>query len=421
MSAIQVQGVESLYGEINVQGSKNGVLPMMAAALLHKGVTTLENVPRIQDLFCMMGILEYIGCICTLKGHCLTIDASEITESRIPETFVKSMRSSIIVLGPLAARLGEADTFYPGGCSIGKRPVDLHLMALDCLGIRTEEEEDALRARAEKPEGGRIVFPYPSVGATETAVLTAVLVPGETVIEGAAREPEISELCRMLRHMGAEVWEDGSGRISVKGGKTFKDSCFRVSGDRIVAGTYLTAVMAAGGKVLLNGVNPGHLSAPLARMEEAGAVIKREDSRIFLERTEPLRGLSLKTGPYPAFPTDLQSVFLASLVSAEGESRIQETVFEGRFHTAFELNKMGAGIIIDGDKAKIPGGRRLSGARVQAGDLRGGAALIIAGLTAEGVTVVENDRHIARGYEDIVSDFRRLGAPVSKITDSGDE
>ena len=298
MSTIQVQGLRPLKGEIEIQGSKNAVLPMMAASILHKGTTVLTHVPRIQDVFCMMGILEYMGCSCSLRDHELTIDASELTGTSIPETYVKTMRSSIMILGALLGRAGEAVTHYPGGCSIGKRPIDLHLFALRELGADIREDHEMITAKAADLRGTDIHLTYPSVGATENAVLAAVLADGETRVFGAAREPEIEEMCLFLNQMGARISGIGSDVLVVDGVEELHDTIYRVVGDRIAAATYLCAAASAGGTVELTGAEPGHLSAVLTCLEEAGCTVCGESSRIVLSQSGPMRGIPpVRTAP----------------------------------------------------------------------------------------------------------------------------
>ncbi|WP_320986797.1 UDP-N-acetylglucosamine 1-carboxyvinyltransferase [Hungatella effluvii] len=412
MSVIEVQGLTPLEGEIKIQGSKNAVLPMMAAAILHKGTTVIENVPRIQDVFCMLGILDSIGCKCRLEGNRLKIDASVVTETEIPKEFVKSMRSSIIVSGPLLGRMKRAVTSFPGGCSIGERPIDLHLTALDALGARVEEDGEELLVTANELTGADIYFPFPSVGATENALMAAVLADGVTVIHGAAREPEIEELCLFLIGMGARIHGVGSSKLVIEGVLSLHDSIFTVTGDRIVAGTYLCAVMAAEGCVTLTGIRPSHMEAVLRCAEEMGAAIRRYDDRISVTMTGRPADYSVVTGPYPQFPTDLQSPMMAVMAAAEGTGRMEETVFEGRFGTVKELQKLGADIIIEDNRAEIRGLYPLTGAVVRARDLRGGAALVVAGLDSRGVTQITDCSHIERGYEDICRDLKSLGAVI---------
>ena len=412
---ILVRNTGPLRGEIEIQGSKNAVLPMMAAALLGEGSTTFTNVPRIQDVFCMMGILRFIGCRCDLDGNTLTIDTSIVERTQIPEKYVTAMRSSVVILGALLARKGEAATWYPGGCLIGKRPIDLHIKALACLGAEITEEHGQILAKSQGLTGGDIEFPYPSVGATENALLAAVTASGTTRIRGAAREPEIEELCLLLNQMGADIQGIGTSSLTIQGVKKLSGVTRRITGDRIVAGTYLAAVMACRGKALLRGVNPCHLEAVLKTFSRCGAQFETEDQRIEVVMEGPPRGFEVITEPYPGFPTDLQSPAMAVMAVASGTSRIVENVFESRFRLAEELKKLGARIAIDGNEARILGAEgqfKLKGGILEATDLRGGAAALIGGLTAEGTTGITKSRYIKRGYEDICRDLRRLGADV---------
>ena len=442
MSAIAIRGLLPLQGQITVQGSKNAVLPMMAASILHKGTTIIDNVPRIQDVFCMMGILSSLGCDCKLDGHRLEIDATDLSGCSISREEMGQMRSSIMLLGPLLGRCREAVIFDPGGCRIGERPIDLHLMALKRLGaevcsslnaccgegvcadknVRISEavlcgsEEDfgeaPLRLRCERFTGTQIVFPYPSVGATENAIFAAVAAEGTTVITGCAREPEIRELCLFLNGMGAFVSGGGTSVITVEGGRPLHDSVYRAAGDRIVAGTYLLAAAGAGGELVLTGVKCSELHAVTAALRRMGANLYEEKDFFYLHGQKRLQGISVKTGPYPGFPTDLQSVMMALMCISDGESQLEETVFENRFRTAGELKRMGAEIKIEENRAWILGKKKLSGAQVEAQDLRGGAALAAAALKAEGTTIIHCCEHILRGYEDIVRDLSGIGADI---------
>lgn len=417
MSVIQIIGLTPLNGEISIQGSKNAVLPMMAAALLHRGITVLSNVPVIRDVACMVDILEFLGARCCQKGDCLFIDARHVTETSIPEKYVTAMRSSIVVLSALLGRMGEGISCYPGGCLIGARPIDLHLMALRCLGADIQEKDGLIVAKYSEPEGlkgAEIHLPYPSVGATEQAILASVLAKEVTVIHGAAREPEIGQLCRFLNNMGAVICGMGTDHLMIQGVESLHDSSFRVEGDRIVAGTYAAAVAAATGKVILREVRSPELMVPLEMLKRAGASIKTETCCRQIQVTMDRRpqALDIKTGPYPEFPTDLQSPFMAFLAAGEGTSTIEERVFEGRFATADALAQMGAVIQTKGRKAVIKGRYPLKGAKVSASDLRGGAALAVAALGAEGETIIKDCFHIERGYEDICRDLAALGADI---------
>lgn len=412
MSVIQVQGLRSLKGEIKIQGSKNAVLPMMAAAVLHKGTTVIHNVPRIQDVFCMLGILQRIGCDCRLDGNTLIVNASSITQAEIPEEYIKSMRSSIILSGPLLGRTGLAVTSFPGGCSIGQRPIDLHLSAFQKLGAVVEEKVEKLIVSARTLTGADIELKFPSVGATENALLASVFAKGITVIRGAAKEPEITTLCEFLNNMGAKIEGAGTSKLTVMGVKNLHDSEFIVAGDRIVAGTYLAAVMAAEGNISITGIRPEELSAALTLAERMGAELKTYRDGLEVSMKGRPDCLDVVTSPYPGFPTDLQSQIMAVMASGHGTGRLTETIFEGRFATAKELKKLGADVIIDGRHAIVHGLYPLSGKRVTAPDLRGGAALVVAGLACEGVTEIHECYHIERGYEDICRDLSSLGAVI---------
>lgn len=415
MSAIRLCGLRTLNGEITIQGSKNAVLPVMAASLLHKGTTVITNVPAIQDVFCMKGILEYLGCRISFEDHTLVIDTRELASVRIPDLQVKQMRSSIMLLGPLLGRLGEAAICYPGGCSIGLRPVDLHLAALRRLGGKIRVEGERITASAIQLKGAEIRLSYPSVGATENALMAAVAAEGITRIYGAAREPEIMELGRFLMQMGAAVSGIGTDVLTVQGGKELHDVVFHVAGDRIVAGTYLGAVLAARGTVFLRAAPARHLEQMLWQTRKMGAEIEVQPDGILAVMDRRPAPVKLSTAPYPGFPTDLQSVMLAAAAVADGNSVIEETVFEGRFATANELKKMGADIVIMDKTAHITGVGQLTGAKTAAADLRGGAALVVAGLAAEGETVISGYGHISRGYEDICRDLAGTGIAITKV------
>lgn len=412
MSVIHIGGFRRLCGRIPVQGSKNGVLPLMAASVLSEETTVLTNVPAIQDVFCMMGILDFMGCSCLLENGELTISPRDMGRTDLPACRVKQMRSSVILLGALLGRFGQASTCYPGGCSIGKRPVDYHICALRQLGAEIEEEGGCIRAKAVRLSGTEIRLPYPSVGATENALLASVLAEGTTVIRGAAREPEIEELCLFLRTMGAGIEGEGTDRITVRGRKRLHGCRYRTVGDRIVAGTYLIAAMAGRGDVELTGVKPAHLESVFHMLRKAGAAVSPGEDRIRIRMEGRPRPLWAETGPYPGFPTDLQSPLMALLCCGEGESRIRETVFEGRYGTALELGRLGADISVAGEEAVIRGIPILPGGTAAARDLRGGAALVTAGLQSEGETIITDCFHIERGYEDICRDLRLAGADI---------
>ncbi len=415
MSVIEVRGQRPLKGELIVQGSKNAVLPMMAASVLNKGITVIDNVPRIQDVFCMMGILDSLGCCCTLRQHRLQINAAGLWGASISRNDMETMRSSILLLGPLLGRLGEASVYEPGGCMIGKRPIDLHLMALKRLGAAVEEggEGKPLTARAKRLSGAAIEFPYPSVGATENAICAAVAASGRTVLTGCAREPEIEELCRFLTGMGALIRGAGSPVITIEGGLALHDCHYRAGGDRIVAGTYLLAAAGTGGEIALTGIGAGQLRPVLCALKRLGGFLYEEEGLLFFKSQGRPAALTAVTGPHPGFPTDLQSVLMAVLSVADGESAVRETVFESRFATAGELAKLGADIRLDCDTARIRGRERLYCASGEAKALPGGGALVVAGVRADGVTRIGGCKYIVRGYEDICRDLAGLGASIA--------
>lgn len=417
MSAIEIRGMCPIKGEIEVQGSKNAVLPMMAASVLNHGITVIDNVPGIQDVFCMMGILDSLGCKCVLTGHRLEINAGQITGTSVCREEMGKMRSSIMLLGSLLGRAGEASVYYPGGCRIGERPIDLHLMALKKMGVQVVEEDDCgcLTATAGSLRGADILFPFPSVGATENALFAAVAAEGNTCLSGCAMEPEIEELCLFLNNMGARIRGVGTNCLEIEGGLPLHDSVFRVGGDRIVAGTYLFAAAGAGGEVMVSGVGTAALSNVTGSLKRMGAVLYEEKELVYLTTPKRLQAISVKTGPYPEFPTDLQSMMMVAMSRADGLSKIEETVFENRFKTAKELKKLGADIRIQKNKAFIFGETRLEGCETEATDLRGGAALVSAGLIAEGITRVSSCEYIMRGYEDICRDLKSLGAFVRYV------
>ena len=420
MSVLRIEGSYSLDGIIKIQGSKNGVLPVMAASLLHNGTTVLEHVPKIQDVFCMLGILNALGADCRMEENRLVISAVSLSGARIPEILAGQMRSSVMLLGPLLARLGQVETSLPGGCRIGRRPVDLHFLGLTALGASVEKQNGMIRAVC--PSGGlsgaRIHLPYPSVGATENILMAAAGARGETVLTGAAREPEIEILCGFLRAMGVRVEGEGTSVIKIRGTSTFEDTSFFIPGDRIVAGTCLIGVLAAGGEAFLRQAPIGQLTAVIAVAKKMGAQIIPTPKGLLVKRAGRLVSpLLLETDVYPGYPTDLQSPMLTALCCAEGNCMVSERVFNGRFGVHEQLNRMGAAIVAGQTSAEVTGGRKLHGERVFAKELRGGAALVLAGLCAEHKTVVENCHFIRRGYEDIVRDFRELGADIGTETE----
>ncbi len=414
MDAIHILGGNALFGETKIQGSKNAVLPVMAAALLIKDVCMIENCPHISDVYHMQQLLESIGCKAVWSNGTLTIDARNILEDTMSGDHVTGMRSSITLLGAMLGRIGEVTMAYPGGCVIGERPIDMHLNALRRMGVAIYEKEGCFTARAKTLEGAVIRLPVSSVGTTENVLLAAVMAKGVTVIQNAAKEPEIVTLCEFLREAGAVIEGIGGSVLIIQGGHRLHGVRFKVPADRIVAGTYLMSVLGAGGHIFLEDAPVAQMRSMLRVAEEIGAEIHvtREGLNIIAkEYKKPIP--YIKTEIYPGFPTDMQSPLMAVLSTCEGKSIIEETIFENRFRIVESLRKMGARIELKGRRqAVIQGVDSLLGCEVAAEELRGGAALVIAGSMALGETVVKNCHFIERGYEDICRDYRNLGVHI---------
>lgn len=414
MSRIIIEGGCPLRGVVYIQGSKNAVLPILAGALLHKGTTVLHHCPHISDVMDMLKIMEEAGCLIAWHGHTLILNTYHINCTMVSRALAGKMRSSIILMGSLLGRQKKAEIPYPGGCTIGARPIDLHLKALKAMGASIEEAEGVLSASCRELKGAHIEFPIPSVGATENTILAAVLAKGTTRLSGAAMEPEIIELCRFLKEKGACIQGEGSSVITITGVESLRDSEYTICGDRIVAGTYLYAALATKGEVILRGVPSWQMKTPLKVAVRLGAEVEESEEGIRVKAPDVIRAIPvLRTEPYPGFPTDLQSQLLVLLALAEGESVLEEHIFEARFHMAEQLKRLGADIHISGNTARIHGGGRLKGTFVKAEDLRGGAALVIAALAADGQTVIEDTGYIDRGYENICSDLQSLGADIA--------
>lgn len=413
MGDITVRGGIPLYGKLYVQGSKNAALPILAAAILHEGISVIHNCPHILDVENTVQILLEMGCSVEWHGNSLTIFAGTIQNTEISSEYAAQMRSSVIFLGSLLGRMGSAALPLPGGCTIGKRPIDLHLNSLKRMGAKIEEEKEILFAKAQNIHGADIRLRFPSVGTTENIILAAVLAEGTTRIFNAAREPEITELCRFLKGKGAKIRGEGTDRIVIEGVKKLKDSEFVLMSDRIVAGTYLMAAMSAGGMISLEHAPVCQMAAQFKVLESMGAQLQIGKDKIVMSAPKRPRALrEVATQPYPGFPTDLQSQLLAVLCRARGKSRIIENIFEDRYQIVPQLKKMGAQIDTAAQEAWITGTQCLSGTEVHACELRGGAALIIAGLGAAGETTVKESHFIFRGYEDICGDLRKLGAVI---------
>jgi UDP-N-acetylglucosamine 1-carboxyvinyltransferase len=415
-TTLVVSGGTPLSGEVAVAGAKNSALKLMAAALMADGRSTIRNVPDILDVAMMAELLWVLGAVVERTDGELVIDPGPGLADEAPYELVQKMRASVIVLGPLVARLGKAHVAMPGGCNIGSRKVDLHLRGLEQLGARIEVEHGVISAHA--PEGGlrgtHVVLDFPSVGATENLLMAAVLARGRTIIENAAREPEIVDLAKCLAEMGADVTGAGTTEITIEGVERLTPMDHTVVGDRIECGTYLVAGAVTGGRVTVTGVDPMNLEMVIAKLSQAGAKVTCIDDRITVERARPLVGVDIATLPFPGFPTDMQAQFMAMLATAEGVSTLTENVFENRFIVADELARMGADIRIEGHHAVVKGVPRLSGAPVHAPDLRAGAGLVCAALGADGDTVISGVHHIDRGYERLEDKLKGLGAHIER-------
>ncbi len=421
-SKMEILGGTALKGVVEAQGAKNASLPVMAAALLLKDSTLhISRVPDLLDVNTMADLLRSLGAEVIFSNHKMKIYTPAEISWETPPDLVRKMRASSLVLGPLLARCGKAVMPLPGGCSIGSRPIDLHLKGLTKMGATIELVHGAVHAHTTGLTGCRIYLDFPSVGATENLMMAAVFARGETVLENTAREPEIYNLVDALKSMGAQVEADGTGVIRIQGVDILGSAESRIIPDRIEACTYILAGAATNGEVTVTGVIPNHIDSLLAKLEEAGASLSVNESEVTIYPSSRLKGVSLKTLPYPGFPTDLQPQIMAALCLAQGTSVIQESVFQSRFLHVSELNKMGAKIDIQSNSAIVAGVDRLTGADVVATDLRAGAALVIAGLAAGDSTFVYHLGHIFRGYEEMDRKLRDLGADVRVLADdSGD-
>ncbi len=412
-----VEGGSRLYGEVTVSGAKNAALKMIAAALLAPGRTTLRNVPRIRDVETMLAVLDGLGVETSFEGNTLTIDAGEVYSYTAPYDLVRQMRASIVVLGPLVARFGEAEVSAPGGCNLGLRKFNFHLDGLRALGAEIDLDHGFIKATAPGGlRGAEVNFEYPSVTATENVMMAAVLARGTTVIENGAREPEVVALADLLNRMGASVFGAGTGRIVIEGVEKLSPADFSVMGDRVEAGTFVMATAATGGDVMVRGVEPDHLKMELPKLREMGVDLATvEDGvRVRVEDPAGLGSVNVSTLPFPGFATDLQAQMMVLMTQTSDAGIITENVYENRLQVAEELNRMGAGIdLFGGHRALVKGPKRLSGTIVQSPDLRGGAALVMAGLVAEGTTIVDGALHILRGYEDFEEKLTGLGASVA--------
>lgn len=417
MDSIHIQGDIALQGKVRIQGSKNAALPVLAASLLTRETSVFYNCPRIADVHGMVSLLKSLGCQVQWLDGGISVNTEELRCGDLPSEAIRGMRSSLCLLGALLGRCREVVLEQPGGCVIGERPIDLHISALTQMGACFEEKSGRIHAYADHLHGAEIILPIPSVGATENILLAAAGAEGDTVIHGAAKEPEVTALCRYLEACGAQIEGVGTGQLTIYGGKTLYGTDYRIPADRIVAGTYLFGCIGAGGSVFLEDAPWQQMKAVIAAAEQMGADCVESEAGIYVQ--SPVRPQAvghLRTESYPGFPTDLQSAALTVLSKALGESVIEESIFENRFRVVEPLKSMGADIVLENGRiARVKGVRELRGRAVEAKELRGGAALVLAGLFAGGETTVTGCPFIYRGYENICKDLRELGARIASV------
>lgn len=418
MEKLIVKGGNRLVGAVKTSGAKNAVLPIIAASILGTTPSHLDEVPMLEDVHTISEVLKCLGLAveCSPEKNVLDIDSTEITSYEAPYELVRTMRASFLVMGPLLARIGKARISMPGGCAIGARPIDIHLKGFEALGVKIEQGHGYIEASApEGLKGTSIYFDFPSVGATENIMMAASLAEGTTILENVAEEPEIVDLANYLNKMGAKIRGAGTDTIRIEGVDKLHGADYTIIPDRIEAGTYMIAAAMTGGDIVVENVLPEHQKPLIAKLREAGAVVEEDIDKVRVIGKNQLKAVSIKTLPYPGFPTDMQAQMMAMMVIAEGRSKVTETVFENRFMHVVELNRMGAQISTEGRSAVIDGPCKLTGCDVRATDLRAGAAMILAGLVAEGTTRIGDLHHIDRGYENIVAKLKNLGADIERV------
>ncbi|RFC32509.1 MAG: UDP-N-acetylglucosamine 1-carboxyvinyltransferase [Candidatus Nitrotoga sp. SPKER] len=415
MQKLVIQGGIPLRGEVRISGAKNAALPIMCSSLLTSDVLQLGNMPDLHDIATMRKLLEQMGVKAAVQGDEMTLQGAHVDKLEAPYDMVKTMRAAVLVLGPLVARFGEARVSMPGGCAIGSRPVDIHIKGLQAMGAQIFIEHGYIHAQAKRLKGARILFDIVSVTSTENLMMAAALAEGVTVLENAAREPEVVDLAHCLIAMGAKIEGAGSHTIVITGVERLHGATHRIMPDRIESGTFLVAAAATGGSIVLRDTQADILDSVLEKLTEAGACIRSDSESIHLDMTGRPRSVNVRTAPYPAFPTDMQAQFMALNVIAEGSAMVVETIFENRFMHVQELRRLGAKIDVEGNTALVHGVDHLEGATVMATDLRASACLVIAGLVAQGETVVDRIYHLDRGYEHIEIKLSQLGANIFRI------
>ena len=415
MAKYIIKGSNKLEGKVKISGSKNAALPIIAASILNAGKTTLYNVPNIHDTQMMFEILKNLGGKVEKKNNKIIIDTSKIKKYEISEDLMRQMRSSVILAGSLIGKYQKAIFSYPGGCDIGTRPIDLHLKGFEKLGINITKNYGNISCICDKIVGEKIDLDFPSVGATENIMLASCLGEGTTQINNSAREPEIIDLQNFLNKMGAKIQGAGSNKIQIEGVKKLNDVSYNIMPDRIETGTFLCAAAMSQGNIIIENTNINHITPIISKLEEANCKLELEKDKIELKAPKKLKALEIRTMPYPGFPTDMQSIFVSMLTIAKGTSIIVENIFESRYKFTQELIRMGAKITIEGKSAIVKGTRKLYGANVNATDLRGGAALVLAGIVAKGETTIENIEYILRGYENLNKKLENLGVNIKMV------
>ena len=417
MEKLIVKGGKRLVGTVKTSGAKNAVLPIIAASIMGTSPSHFDEVPMLEDVRTISEVLRSLGIkVESKEKNCLDIDSTVVESYEPPCELMRNMRASFFVMGPLLARMGKARIYMPGGCAIGARPVDIHLKGFEALGVVLDQQEGFIEATTPNGlKGATIYFDFPSVGATENVMMAAALADGVTILENAAEEPEIVALASYLNKMGAKIRGAGTDVIRIEGVKELHGADYTIIPDRIEAGTYMIAAAMTGGDVVVDNVLPEHQKPLIAKLREAGATVEEDIDKVRVIGNGTLKGVSVKTLPYPGFPTDMQAQIMAMLVVSEGKSKVTETVFENRFMHVEELNRMGAKITTSDRSANIEGPAKLVGCDVRATDLRAGAAMILAGLVAEGETRIGDLHHIDRGYEDIVEKLKNLGADIERV------
>jgi UDP-N-acetylglucosamine 1-carboxyvinyltransferase len=415
MDKIVIKGGEKIRGKVRISGSKNAALPIMAATILSSGWSDIRNVPDLRDIATMARLLQDLGMKVSRGRHRVQIHTNGFKNHIAPYELVKTMRASVLVLGPLLSRLGKAKVSLPGGCAIGARPIDLHLRALEAMGADIKIEHGYVEAACDRLKGAAVEFPSVTVTGTENLMMAAVLAEGMTVIENAATEPEVLDLAEFLNRMGAKIRGAGTRRVEIEGVRELNGIPYKVMPDRIEAGTFMIGAAIAQGETLIEGITPLHVQALTDKLKEAGAKIETVNGGLKVLGPKKIHSVDVETAPYPGFATDFQAQFVALMTRGEGTSHITETIFENRFMHVGELVRMGADIKIDGNRAVVKGVATLSGAPIMATDLRASASLVLAGLAAEGITEISRVYHIDRGYEQIEKKFRKLGAKVKRV------